>query len=572
MKQHKRRKISHLTSSLRPPSRQKSDSYEDDKQWVDKYAPTQLSEVAIHARKLKDVRGMLSSMCDGTSECRILVLSGPAGASKSTLIKCLAPELIEDRGGQVIEWINPIDATISQFDDFLSSVKFRTGMKKAIILVEDLPNVFHAETRDRFRLSLMQWAYSSRKTPPLVICLTECNLNNEETMKRGYTIENDYNAETILGKKLLNSLMVARIKFNPVNATLIKRTLNNIIKHESSNFSHIPVLVLKDQLTRISQFGDIRAAVFALQFWAKGYSPDHESIPLGKESTISLFHAVGKCIHGTKTEGEDDNTTMNQVVKDFITRPGLLKMGLLENYTSVNKSIYPLENAANVIEGLSMADLIEPATESLEIATRAVRSNLSGLKSSSHAVGLIFPREWKVNGAAIKVKRDVDRYIELEFKKRNAFRSFQDSNMLFGDLEPKINKQRVFKSKSKIAYLRTICPNIAQDLNIPHMIQERLGGSFHEIYGDDELVADDDVKDGNEEYFQDLKQTEDSEDNWSEFGDDPIVDSEDGDEIDADDTFEKELIAISQRPTLKRNLTNAEILGDLSDDFDDSDF
>lgn len=553
----KKKRISSLTKSLR-----KSPTPDKD-QWIDKYAPKQLSDVAIHARKLTDVRQVLKEMIDG-SGCKILVLSGPAGSSKSTVAKWLAMDLVDDRGGQTpyVEWINPMDSNMSQFGEFLETTKFRTGLQKTVVIVEDLPNVFHEQTKDQFRQGLMAWAHSSQTLPPLVICLTECDVSNEETVHRGYSLENNFNAETVLGKKLLDTPSLTRIKFNPVNATLVKKALNNIVRNESV-FSTIPKETTKQQIARIGNFGDIRSAIYALQFWAKWYSKDDTmGLCMGKESSISVFHAIGKCVYGTKAVGEDDNTTMNQVMRDYSTRSGLLKLGLLENYTGLNKSQFPLGNAAQIIEGLSIADVLTNNVESLEIATRAVRTNLDGLKSSAHSAGLVFPREWRVNRTAAGVRKDVDRYTELEFRKRGVFRSFEDSNMLFGSLEPIINSQKQFKQRARAAHLKAMNQKVTKMESIG--IQDRLGGPFRQILGSTEIIADDDYE-NNVKYFNEQMQSSDS---GSEFDDDPITDSE-GDDITGDETFEKELIEASQK---KRTFTKADLLDDMDDDFDTSDF
>ena len=617
--QRKRRKISHLTDSFKEkekttsrsstPSASASASISElasasaaeSLQWIDKYSPRSLDQVAIHNRKLKDVRSILEPMVSGESQCKILVLTGPSGCSKSTVIKLLSQELIEDRGGQIpyIEWINPLETHRDQFDDFLQSVRFRRGVRKSIVLVEDIPNVFHEETRERLRKSLMQWAYSDQRTPPLVICITECDLANEETMRRGYSIENNYNAETILGKKLLNAPTVHRIKFNPVNATLIKKTLNSIVKSESAQLQAIPSNAIKDEILKLSTFGDIRSAISALEFWCKLYHEDTaNTLNLGKEQPVSIFHAVGKCVYGSKSD-EDDNVTTNQVVKDFITRPSIMKLALLENYTSLNKSQFPLSVALEVADGLSLADTIVPEGESLEISTRAVRTSIAKVTatgSSHNNMGLVFPREWKVQRRIQRVKNDVSQYMELELRKnRTVLRSFQDSNQLFGDLEPLINRQLAFKNKSKVMYMKAkgIEP-IPEELFLPKMpyITERLGGTFinQQVVGDETPTADDDVdyasSSNNLEYFKyrdmELDSTSadlDGGDNGDEE-EDPIVtdsDIEDTDQIipDVDDTFERELVQISQRPTLQKTLTNLELLEDLDDgshDFDDSDF
>lgn len=608
----KKQKISLLKNQIRPfsstttpqptrsptPDKSFDVSEHHNDQWIDKYAPKTVEEVSIHAKKLEEVRHDMKEMIMGNSFYKMLVLSGPAGSSKSTIASCLAKQLIpEIRQTQpsdtdVIEFSNDDSSgsTVTQFGEFLNSVKYRNGKNLSLILVEDLPNVFHAPTRESFQRALNEWIYADMNIPPLILCITECEFVNDGASS-GYNIDNNYTVETILGRKLLMNPKVKRIKFNPINVTLSKKCLNHIVNKENKLFNKIPKQEIIDKIKELSEFGDIRSCISAFQFWAtyRAHHVDYDKLPsFGKEPSISLFHAIGKCIFGTKNEGEDDNSTMDKVLKDFISKPNILKLGILENYTKYNKSNYDLASACDVAENLSFADLLSSDDSSIEIAARGTRTIFRNMKtklssSTSNHAGATFPREWKVLSSINTTKHDITRYMETEFRKRQAYRSFQDSNLIYGFYEPLINKQRGFKNKAKLHYLRASNKEIPKELLVSSntFISERLGGPFKEIFGDGDPVADEEII--RDSYFEaNRDDTWESSDD-SEFDEDPIVDTDDDDGFGEDDTFERELVNLSQKPAplLKSVSTlsstsksrNAEFLDDFEhDDFDDPDF
>ncbi|KAG6868583.1 hypothetical protein C0993_000848 [Termitomyces sp. T159_Od127] len=109
----------------------------EDRMWVDIYEPTNESELAVHKRKVEDVRRWLleafeggpsgslkkyrvrtsllesSSAPYGVSQ-RILALTGPAGTGKTATVRVLAREM----GFDIMEWKNPVGEKVhSMFDD-----------------------------------------------------------------------------------------------------------------------------------------------------------------------------------------------------------------------------------------------------------------------------------------------------------------------------------------------------------------------------------------------------------------------------------------------------------------------
>jgi hypothetical protein len=86
--------------------------------WADKYAPRTSKDLAVHKKKVDEVREWLQradvSLQLGLPPTpRLLVLSGPSGAGKSALLRVLADEL----HFEVCEWVEPRSQTSSSWDD-----------------------------------------------------------------------------------------------------------------------------------------------------------------------------------------------------------------------------------------------------------------------------------------------------------------------------------------------------------------------------------------------------------------------------------------------------------------------
>ncbi|KZT02770.1 P-loop containing nucleoside triphosphate hydrolase protein [Laetiporus sulphureus 93-53] len=83
----------------------------DDRLWVDRYEPATKEDLAVHQRKVQDVRQWLLEAFDGGPSGklkkyrRILALTGPAGTAKTTTLHVLAREL----NFEILEWRNSAD-------------------------------------------------------------------------------------------------------------------------------------------------------------------------------------------------------------------------------------------------------------------------------------------------------------------------------------------------------------------------------------------------------------------------------------------------------------------------------
>ena len=153
-------------------------------------APPALGELAVHKKKVDQVRQWLLDAL-GTSPVaryrRLLALTGPAGSGKTATVHALAAA--SELNYDITEW--HAEAAFSdsgdrishaqRFEQFLrrvtrfSALPFAGGMNtgRRVILIEDLPNISHAETRGLVARALerhvMQHSCASHVAVVLVI-------------------------------------------------------------------------------------------------------------------------------------------------------------------------------------------------------------------------------------------------------------------------------------------------------------------------------------------------------------------------------------------------------------------
>ncbi|KAF1912367.1 Rad17 cell cycle checkpoint protein-domain-containing protein [Ampelomyces quisqualis] len=346
------------TPPLSQPPRQDA---ADRRPWTDKYGPASLQELAVHKKKVADVRAWLADVFSGRGRQRLLLLKGPAGSGKTTTMSLLAKEL----GISIHEWRNPT-ASMSTSDSFLSATaQFedfvgRAGAfgaltfdepsaagqpsqaatpgtrQKQLILVEEFPNTFARASApvQSFRTSVLNFlaantlsateyfsgqAHAAQSVTPIVMIVSETLLSTNTAAADSFT------AHRLLGPDILTNPGVSVIEFNPIAPTFMTKALDLMVVKEARKSGRTKT-VGPQVIQRLAELGDVRSAASSLEFlclrgddaegwgakvsFAKKKGPkdtpitkmEKESLELvtQRESTLGIFHAVGRVVYNKR--------------------------------------------------------------------------------------------------------------------------------------------------------------------------------------------------------------------------------------------------------------------------------
>ena len=363
-----------------PPSSQpvRKDAV-DGRPWTEKYGPLSLDELAVHKKKVSDVRTWLEDVYSGRLRKRLLLFKGPAGSGKTTTMALLSKEL----GIHMHEWKNPtnsmstsegIVSATAQFEEFVGrsgifgsltfdgpyhstpSVLSSNGSRqKQLVLVEEFPNTFARASPaiQSFRSSVLNFLAATtpsastffagqagleQSVTPLVMIISETLLSTNTAAADSFT------AHRLLGPEILTHPGVSVIDFNPIAPTYMTKALNLIVIKEARESGRRNT-VGPQVIQRLAELGDVRSAVSSLEFlcvrgdesdgWGakvnfsrkKGSKDvpitrmEKESLELvtQRESTLGIFHAVGRVVYNKRLP-EDANAPVPQPPHSFPER------------------------------------------------------------------------------------------------------------------------------------------------------------------------------------------------------------------------------------------------------------
>ncbi|KAI0047880.1 P-loop containing nucleoside triphosphate hydrolase protein [Auriscalpium vulgare] len=298
----------------------------DDRLWVDRFEPQSEEELAVHKRKVEDVRRWLQEAFGGGKIAkyrRLLVLTGPAGSAKTTTLRILSRTL----NFNVVEWRNTAatedtsdgtyeyESAMDKFEAFLaragtySSVFAASSAPPTVILLEDLPNILHPPTRERFHA-----AVRAHTGAPIVIVVSDAGVRGEGSMEdiglayggssgSGSWARRDQvvDARSVVPDGMLGGT-VTEISFNPIAPTLMTPALTRLLAKAGAKMAPGVLQAIVDGAS-----GDVRSAVMALEFaWVRGKGKKRlgEAAALEaitrRENGLVLFHLLGKVLYNKR--------------------------------------------------------------------------------------------------------------------------------------------------------------------------------------------------------------------------------------------------------------------------------
>lgn len=298
--------------------------------WVDKYKPRSLEELAVHKKKVEEVRTWFEERLKRSKQGNYnhaLLITGQTGTGKSETVRVIASHL----GAILCEWKTPTPtiwqehvhnsgsgirytSKLDEFENFVERVRKygiisssdRKGSQKTyFLLIDDLPVISGKVSYERLRICLHLLVQSIRV--PTAIIVTDC----------GQSDSADYSMRCWEELQLsIQSAGACKVAFNPITVNSIKKTLSRICREE-----HKTVTAEQNDLIAKASGGDIRHAILSLQYFCLKPNPmlslsisdgtptypeerseldDGNSLPFGRDETLSLFHALGKFLHNKR--------------------------------------------------------------------------------------------------------------------------------------------------------------------------------------------------------------------------------------------------------------------------------
>lgn len=360
---HASQKFQKASNGERASTTAKADDHQSP--WTERFAPVDLTELAVHKRKVADVRRWLDLAYNERHQ-KVLILKGAAGTGKTTTLRLLA----KDIGIELTEWRESstsdntsegVTTSSARFAEFVAragkvngltlssdrnavepalnpqpefSEESSTQRTRQVLLVEEFPNTFSktSSALQSFRTTLAQYVMSTAEAgswpTPIVMVISETLLSTNTASADSFT------AHRLLGPELTSNQYINTIEFNPIAPTILTKALETIVVKEARKSGRRKTPG-PEILKRLAESGDIRSAVSSLEFlcvrgddgdWSskvaftkpkhgKSVAPttkaeqDAMRLISNRESSLGIFHSVGKVVYNKRLD-----TTAGQTV------------------------------------------------------------------------------------------------------------------------------------------------------------------------------------------------------------------------------------------------------------------
>ncbi|KAG0243380.1 Cell cycle checkpoint protein rad17 [Actinomortierella wolfii] len=273
----------HLSTTAIPETLSSTEK-DDTGHLTDKYAPKDITEVAVHPGKIKDIREWLEKHTSYSYNSErggsILLLTGPAGSGKTTLLKMLAKEL----DIEIVEWVNTVNPN-------------------TLIQRPKVPGESYSRAQTIDEETITRFIRTERASSVLVMIISDVfSKHNTEMLFSSMDYQEPaLTARTMLPKQVFdNSHQCHEIK------TIMMKAIKRVVKEEFNTSALRLYRPTDDELDQLYSLhnGDIRAMLNSLQFHCilpskkRRYHSGEETSE--RDSSLGLFHAAGKVLYNKR--------------------------------------------------------------------------------------------------------------------------------------------------------------------------------------------------------------------------------------------------------------------------------
>ncbi|KAJ3684532.1 hypothetical protein LUZ61_013696 [Rhynchospora tenuis] len=494
--------------------------------WVEKYKPRSLSDLAVHKKKVEEVKNWLEERLKVSKEGlrNYILLTGQAGIGKSAVIHAVASEV----GAELCEWRTPTPtlwsehlhnsnpglrymSKLEEFESFVETIRKYSllsptdtseSKRPVIVLIDDIPITNGKMGLARLSRCLMGLTHCTKV--PIVILITQCHKTDSGNGSSWYWEELE---------ALIERTGAHKVMFNPITLNSMKKALLKITKEEKCE---VPIGSIED-IAKASM-GDIRNAITSLQYYCLNQKnlcgtqqlTNSSSYSFGRDETLSLFHALGKFLHNKRetiadTDLQDPPFTLKE---KYIRKPMKMEMPelVLSQAYGQARSVTDFlhENVLDFIEYdsvfdswvissyLSEADCLLASGIKGMLSRRAVyeineSEGLAHIIAASVSVrGVLFgnsqpsgsrwhsirsPRSWQME-QSIRHSKDVMLREIHEFSETFGLRSLSDLATEFRPVMQKLGIQYL-KSSGNATKNQIQCPTMSNQFSVEILESER---------------------------------------------------------------------------------------------------
>jgi len=299
-----------------------------DDMFVNRFFPTCKDDLCVHIHKVQLMEHWLKQFLSASQAGRsnVLVLSGPAGSGKSTLVKTICKEMkflvmpYQETSTSLADTFLKRDinqqfllyeSRLSKFQKFLQRTSRYRALQNTdyvgqVVLVEERPWTGKPKFREQFREICNRLISLARN--PVIFTISTSHEGSKDEARR------------LFGEQFLENAAVTQMTLNAVNNTLMRKALDRAL--QQCGDPAIPKKKLIKQVIEGAN-GDIRVAFQNLEMILRGDTRKKKTrskrtrkdkkgkskapaLPKYRDHNLSIFHALGKILYAKRKRSPED--------------------------------------------------------------------------------------------------------------------------------------------------------------------------------------------------------------------------------------------------------------------------